>query len=281
MKSLEHIVYSSIPDNLTSFNILCDEQHGFCHKRSCETQLISTINDFAKCFNQKGQCDAILLYFSKAFDTVPYSLLYLKLRHYGIDGAVLLWIKYFLSCRSQYVVLEGKNSHSTQVLSGVPRGTVLAPLSFLLHINDLPACVNSKIKLYAGDVLLYSYIYSESDCILLQHDLDKLNESWLMEYNLKKCEHLRISNKQYPIIYSYILENSVIAEVPHTKYLGVTIDQKLSWNEHIQRISSKANQVNGFLCRNLHQCPINVKHNYYKTMVCPTNMLLLFGLHIL
>jgi len=77
------------------------------------------------------------------------------------------------------------------------------------------------------------------------------------------------SNKQYPIIYSYLPDNSIIAEVPHTNYLGVTIDQKLSWNEHIQRICSKANQVNGFLCRNLHQCPVNVKHNCYKTMVRP------------
>jgi len=163
-------------------------------------------------------------------------LFYLKLKHYGIDGAVLLWNKSFLSCRPQYVVLEGKNSHSIQVLSGVPQGTVLAPLLFLLYISDLPACINSKVKLYADDVLLYSYIYSVSDCIVLQHDLDKLSEwacTWFMEFNLKKCEHLRISNKQYPIIYSYLLDNSIIAEVPHTKYLGVTIDQKLSWNEHI------------------------------------------------
>ena len=75
---------------------------------------------------------------------------------------------------------------------------------------------------------------------------------WLMEFNPKKCERLRITNKHSPIIYSYFLSNAVITEVTHTKYLGVTFDQKLSWNEHIQRISSKANQVNGFLRHNLH-----------------------------
>ena len=148
------------------------------------------VNDFAKCLNQKGQCDVLLLDFSKAFDKVPHSRLYLKLQHYGIDGSILLWIKSFLTCRSQYVVLEGKNKYSKQVLSGVPKGTVLAPLLFLLYINDVPACVNSKVKLYADDVLLYSYIHSESDCIALQQDLDKLTEwahTWLMEFNIKKC----------------------------------------------------------------------------------------------
>ena len=86
-------------------------------------------------------------------DKVPHSCLYLKLQvHYGIDGSILLWIKSFLTCIFQYVALEGKNSVSTQVLSGVPQGTVLAPL---LNINDLPACVNNKVKLFADDVLLY------------------------------------------------------------------------------------------------------------------------------
>ena len=144
---------------------------------------------------------------------------------------------------------EDKNNLSTKVLSGVPQGIVLVPLLFLLYLNDLPACVNNKVKLYTDDVLLYSFIKSESDCIDLQENLDKLTEwadMWLMEFNQKKCEHLRITNKHSFIIYSYFLGNAVITEVTHTKYLGVTFDQKLSWNEHIQRISSKANQVNGF-----------------------------------
>ena len=105
-------------------------------------------------------------------------------------------------------MLGGKNSYSKQVLSGVPQGTVLTPLLFLLYINDLPVCVNNEVKLYADDVLLYSYIHSESDCLALQQDLDKLTEwahTWLMEFNIKKCEYLRITNKRNPIIHSYYL----------------------------------------------------------------------------
>jgi len=80
---------------------------------------------------------------------------------------------------------------------------------------------------------------------------------------------MRITNKRNPIIYNYLVENHTITEVPHTKYLGVTIDRRLSWNEHIQQISNKANQLNSFLCRNLHQCLTDVKNNCYKMMVRP------------
>ena len=189
---------SSISNHLWSFNILCNKQHGFHHNRSCETQLIITVNDFAKCLNQKGQCDVLMLDFSKVFDKVPHSWLYFNLKHYGTDGSVLLWIKSFLTYRSQYVVIEGKDSHPTQVLSSVPQGTVLAPLLFLLYINDLLTCVNNKVNYNADDVLLYSYIHSESHCIALQDDLHKRSEwahTWLMEFNVKKCEHLRITKK--------------------------------------------------------------------------------------
>ena len=105
---------------------------------------------------------------------MPHSRLFYKLHHYGIRGPLLLWIKGFLTNRSQRVVLDNKESYSTNVLSGVPQGTVLAPLLFLLYVNDLPDCVRNKIKLYADDVLLYSVICGTADCIRLQEDLNLL-----------------------------------------------------------------------------------------------------------
>ena len=137
-------------------SILTDCQHGFRKRRSCETQLILTIDDLARGLNDKQQIDAILLDFSKAFDKVPHQLLLLKLNHYGVRGNILSWIEDFLSARTQEVVIEGSKSTPSPVSSGVPQGTVLGPLLFLAYINDMPECVGSEIKLFADDSLLYS-----------------------------------------------------------------------------------------------------------------------------
>ena len=173
-KIMEHIIYSCLFDHLNHFQALRDEQHGFRRHRSCETQLISTVHDLAQCLNQRGQCDVLLLDFCKAFDKVPHCRLFNKLQLYGIQGSLLNWIKKFLTDHSQQVILDNKQSISCNVLSGVPQGTVLAPLLFLIYINDLPLHVSNKVRLYADDVILYSYIYSMDDCCKLQKDLDSL-----------------------------------------------------------------------------------------------------------
>ena len=124
-------------------------------------QLIITVNDFAETLNNGEQSDVIFLDFSKAFDKVSHHHLFHKLYHYGIRGNTLNWIKNFTLSRSQCVVVDGQQSDLTEVSSGVPQGTVLAPILFLCFINDLPNRItSSKIKLYADDVLLYSNICS-------------------------------------------------------------------------------------------------------------------------
>ena len=129
-KILEHIVYSCIFSHLTNYNILAEEQHGFQAGKSCETQLITTIDDLVNCLNDNAQMDCIFLDFSKAFDRVPHSRLCNKLSHYGIRGPLLSWIKHYLYNRSQKVTIDGTSSNSSIVTSGVPQGTVLAPSFF-------------------------------------------------------------------------------------------------------------------------------------------------------
>ena len=271
-KILEHIIYSHIFFHLSQHNILCDEQHGFRHGRSCETQLLLTINDFAESLNNNKQTDAILLDFSKAFDKVSHQHLYHKLHHYGIRGNTLEWLKDFLTGRPQQVLVNGEQSDVSQVTSGVPQGTVLAPLLFLCFIYDLPKNILSTVRLYADDVILYIPINSKEDCYQLQKDLTILERwanKWKMAFNVKKCEFIRITYKKKPIFYHYTLYDTVVQEVTHTKYLGLTIDSKLSWSEHIRQITNKANSIKGFLQRNLHSCPISVKVSCFKSLIEP------------
>ena len=140
-------------------------------KHSCDTQLIETVDDFARALNEGRQIDVIALDLSKAFDRVPHKRLLYKLNHYRIRGPILQWIQSFLENRSQQVILEGQESSPVKVTSGVPQGTVLAPLLFLSCINDLPDLVKSKVRLYADDILLYNTINSYADCLILQQDL--------------------------------------------------------------------------------------------------------------
>ena len=121
--------------------------------------------------------------------------------------------------------------------------------------------------IYADDVILYSYIYSMDDCYKLQKDLDSLTKwshKWQMFFNPRKCKFLRITNKKNFISFTYHINDCSIQEVTHAKYLGVVLDQHLSWNDHIKKTASKAIKVIGFLQRNLYQCPPLVKSIFTK-----------------
>ena len=198
--------------------------------------------------------------------------LYSKLSYYGINGNTLKWIKNFLQGRTQQVIVEGHHSNSINVTSGVPQGTVLAPLLFLCYINDLPTNINSYIKLYADDVLIYRPIRSLDDCKILQEDLNAIDQwavHWQARFNPDKCEHIRITNSKNPIFSTYFIQNTLIQTVPNVTYLGVTINEHLSWSNHITNITKKANATRGFLQRNISSCPSSIKEICYKLMIRP------------
>ena len=213
--------------------------------------------------------DAILLDFSKAFDKVPHQRLLLKLRHYGIRGNLLDWIEDFSSERTQEVLVEGQHSSSAKVTSGVPQGTVMGPLLFLVFINDQPECVKSTPRLFADDCLLYRPIRSKADSEELQADLhvDKLQKwenNWLMSFNPNKCEVIHITNKRKQLTSDYYIHGKKLVTVPSAKYLGLHFQ-----NNHIDTITKKANSSTAFLNRNLKGCPPSVKERCYTALVHP------------
>eukprot|EP00745_Piridium_sociabile_P038114 TRINITY_DN6956_c0_g1_i9.p1 TRINITY_DN6956_c0_g1~~TRINITY_DN6956_c0_g1_i9.p1 ORF type:complete len:264 (+),score=58.10 TRINITY_DN6956_c0_g1_i9:30-821(+) len=185
-KVLEHIVHSSIMRHLDAYRILCDSQHGFRRRRrrSCESQLVVTIHEIASSLAKGDQVDVVLLDFSKAFDKVPHARLLHKLEYYGVRTNTLRWIGSFLTNRKQEVLMEGTHSSQADVTSGVPQGTVLSPLLFLLFINDLPDTVHSSgTKLFADDCPLFKKITADSDQRALQADLSSL-ERWEREWQI-------------------------------------------------------------------------------------------------
>ena len=152
-------------------NILSTNQFGFCQKCSADLQLLLTVHDLASSLNDKSQTDCILLDFTKAFDRVSHRLLLLKLKYYGITGEIINWIQSFLTNRKQQVVCEGFTSEAVDVTSGVPQGSVLGPLLFLIFINDLHSCIKSTCRLFVDDCLLYRQIHSKCDSEILQNNL--------------------------------------------------------------------------------------------------------------
>ena len=241
-KVKEHIVHSHLMKFLENNKILSNYQHGFWKKGSCETQFITTVHDLTIGLDRRQQVDAILLDFSKAFDKVPHQRLAVKLHNYGIRDKNLSWIQSFLADRNQNVVLDEKQSSRAAVTSEVPQGTVLGPPLLLVYINDLPSRVSSSVRLFADDCILYRVIRDQQDAASLPTDLNHLQEwerEWQMFFNRAKCEHIRITNKRKVIQTSYNIHGQILKETSKAKYFGVTTDNTLSWNNHIDTVTKR------------------------------------------
>ena len=159
--------------HLEAHDILVPCQFGFRSRHSCESQLLTVTDDFAKALNNKLQVDVGILDLSKAFDKVPHKRLLSKIEFYGIRGKILQWLESFLSNRYQQVVVDGSFSNYCKVTSGVPQGSVLGPTLFLLYINDITEGISSQMKLFADDCLIYN---SSTDHQTLQQDLTILSK---------------------------------------------------------------------------------------------------------
>ena len=272
---MEHIVFSSIMTHIERYKLLSNFQHGFRKGLSCETKLLMTFREIAKQIDIRYQVDLIYLDFSKAFDRVPHKRLIAKLSGCGIDNKTILWIQAFLSDRIQRVVHNGDTSDIINVTSGVPQGSVLGPLLFLIYINDIALCLKSSIRLFADDCLLYKTVNNLNDVNIIQRDLEVITnwcEKWNMTLNVNKCAVVLTTLKRKMLSFLYKLCNENLTVLQSYKYLGVTITHDLQWNDHINKICGKASSILRLLQRNLSKSTDEVKIAAFMALVSPISM---------
>ena len=171
-KLLERLIRDILVKHMEENNLFSKAQHGFMTGRSCSTQLLELMEELTETLDSNGDVDIIYLDFKKAFDKVPHKRLLKKLWGYGIRGKVHSWIKEFLKNRSQKVVINGKCSFSAKVTSGIPQGSVLGPILFLIYINDLPEVITACMKLFADDAKLFGRVNSLVQASTVQTSLD-------------------------------------------------------------------------------------------------------------
>ncbi|KAK3086726.1 hypothetical protein FSP39_022531 [Pinctada imbricata] len=197
-KVMETFVRDHIVDYMSLNQLFTKKQYGFMSGRSTALQLLSVLEKWTNALDEGNPIDCIYMDFQKAFDTVPHRRLISKLKSYGIDENLITWISSFLSNRLQHVSINGESSDWMDVTSGIPQGSVLGPILFVLYINDLPDEVNSEVYLFADDTKIFKVIGNDTDSETLQRDLDTLTQwsnTWLLKFHPSKCKHLHVSRK--------------------------------------------------------------------------------------
>ena len=219
--------------------------------------LLSVTHDWFAELECGREICAVFFDYRKAFDSVPHLPLLEKLENLHFNRSILEWVTDYLTGRFQNVVVNGKSPRLAPVISGVPQGSVLGPLLFLIYINDLSEislCQGAKIPLYADDVLLYRTISSPDDFVKLQEDINKVG-NWsstnFLTLNRAKCKFMTISRRRTVSTppTSLLLDGHPLDKVETFKYLGVLLSHDLSWGEHVQSTCAKAKKILGLLYR--------------------------------
>lgn len=274
IKLLERIIRLYIIHYLESNNLLPESQHGFRPNRSTVSQLLEQYEQILEALASKHNLDIIMLDYAKAFDKINHSILLFKLKKLGISGKLGNWIGNFLLNRSQKVSIDGHSSTPSSVISGVPQGTILGPVLFLVYIADIGDNIKtSTLSSYADDSKIHKIIKSLQDGLNLQLDVKTLYE-WtqtnLMEFNSTKFEVLKIGDNVDLKKTEYRTpEGNIIEETTLTKDLGVHFNSKGDFSDHIQIKKSKAKQISGYIMRTFLTRKIEPMMLLFKSLVLP------------
>ena len=276
-KVIERAVHSQLYEYLISNNLLAVNQFGFRHGRSTALALTQFTDEVLSNMDKGLVNGVVFIDLKKAFDTVNHEILLKKLKAIGIISTNLAWFHSYLSSRSQKTFIGQSSSSLRKVSVGVPQGSILGPILFSIYINDLPTSLrNSAVTLFADDTAMYCSADSANALqAMLNQDLDSLAK-WLYDHKLS----LNISKSKFMIIGGRRKLNSInevslkirdkeLDRINSYKYLGVIINESLSWADHIEYVQGKVSQRLGLLQRIKCLLPRETRELFVKTMILP------------
>ena len=269
-KLLERLIKDHMVDFLVKHKLLNSYQHGFLKARSCLTNMLCFLEEITKWIDVGSPVDIIYLDFQKAFDKVPHQRLLLKLKAHGIGDSITDWIEQWLTDRRQRVVVDGEVSNWKSVLSGVPQGSVLGPILFLIYINDLDDSITSNVLKFVDDTKLFRKVNTDGDKQHLQNDLDRLmkwSEKWQMMFNFGKCKCLHTGHGNLNV--NYKMGDTVLGTTLKEKDLGVRISADMKVSEQCGIAASKGNKIIGLIRRNITYKGKKLIIPLYKAIVRP------------
>lgn len=272
-KVMEALLKDELTKHLEATDLLSKVQHGFCQGRSCLTNLLETFEAWTLALDQGYGIDVVYLDYRKAFDTVWHSGLLTKLQGYGVEGQLLAWIKSFLQGRRMRVQVRGAHSEWVDVSSGVPQGSVLGPLLFLIFVNDIPEWIKSNVKMFADDTKVWTRISTLKDGEVLQDDLNNLmswSDKWKLGFNPEKCKVMHIGHS-LDTKYSMNVKGKVweLEETKEERDLGIIVTSNLKPSQQCAKAASKARSILGWINRHFGSLNADEFKILYKVYVRP------------
>ena len=274
-KVYEKIMFNRLSEYLKMQNILCSNQFGFREKHSSYMALVTLVDRLSEALEKGETVIGLFLDFSKAFDTVDHEILLCKLEHYGIRGCLLDWFKYYLYNRCQFVTYCNTSSQHTSVKCGVPQGSILGPLLFLIYINDLPHATTLFSVLFADDTNMFDSSKDINGLIAnINTELGKVCD-WLyankLSINVSKTHFMVWSPRKAKLedLGPITLNGQEIDRVTETKFLGIILDKSLSWKPHIYYVRNKISKAAGILKKLRAYVNIDTMVNLYYSFVYP------------